>query len=122
MTSEAGKLVGVARDASTIAELSAAFEAEGFRGQFASRENGVVECFTCKHRSPAETMTVEDLRRLEGALDPSDMLVIVALICPNCETRGTLMLNYGPVATIEDDQVLRRLERPPPPQSDTTAA
>jgi hypothetical protein len=103
MAGNESRLVGVARDATTIMEISAAFEEEGFRGQFGSGERGEVECFTCKRRSPAETMTVEHLRRLEGASDPADMLAIVALTCPHCDTPGTLILNYGPVATIEDD-------------------
>jgi hypothetical protein len=122
MAAAESRLAGVARDASTIMDISTAFEDEGFHGQFAPRENGEVECFTCKRRSPAETMTVEHLRRLEGASDPDEMLAIVALSCPNCATPGTLILNYGPVATVEDDLVLRRLEQPPPPDPATTTA
>jgi hypothetical protein len=121
MAGNESRLVGVARGAATIMEISAAFENEGFRGQFGSGERGEVKCFTCKRRSPAESMAVEHLRRLEGASDPSDMLAIVALTCPNCDTPGTLILNYGPVATAEDDTILRRLEQSPPPDPASTS-
>jgi hypothetical protein len=121
MAGKESRLAGLARDATTITEISAAFEGEGFRGQFGSGDGGEVECFTCKRRSPAETIMVERLRRLEGASDPSDMLAIVALTCPHCETPGTLILNYGPVATVEDDTILRRLEQSPPPDPASTS-
>jgi hypothetical protein len=117
MADNESRLAGVARGAATITETSAAFEAEGFRGQFGSGERGEVKCFTCKRSSPAESMAVEHLRRLEGASDPSDMLAVVALTCPHCDTPGTLILNYGPVATTEDDTILRQLEQSPPPAS-----
>jgi hypothetical protein len=122
MASNESGAAGVARDAATIAEISAAFEDEGFRAQFGSGEGGEVKCLTCKRHSPAESMAVEHLRRLEGASDPSDMLAIVALTCPYCDTPGTLILNYGPVATTEDDTILRRLEHSPPPDSASTSA
>jgi hypothetical protein len=121
MAGTESRLVGVARAASTILEISAAFEEEGFRGQFGPGERGEVECFTCKRHSPAESMAVEHLRRLEGASDPADMLAIVALTCPNCDTPGTLILNYGPAATTEDDTILRRLEQSPPPDPSSTS-
>lgn len=121
MADNESRLGGVARGAATIMEISAAFENEGFRGQFGSGERGEVECFTCKRRSPAESMAVEHLRRLEGVSDPSDMLAIVALTCPHCDTPGTLILNYGPVATAEDDTILRRLEQSPPPDRASTS-
>ena len=47
-------------------------------------------------------MPVLELRRLEGASDPDDMLAVVAVECANCGLRGSLVLNYGPTAT-EDD-------------------
>ncbi len=50
------------------------------------------------------------LRRTEGASDPADMLAVVALCCPACDTRGTAVLNYGPEATVDDAEVLVGLE------------
>ncbi len=34
------------------------------------------------------------------------MLAVVAVECPNCGLRGSLVLNYGPTATAEDTAVL----------------
>lgn len=121
MPAKESRLEGVAPGTASIMEISTAFENEGFRGQFGSGERGEVKCFTCKRGSPAESMAVEHLRRLEGASDPSDMLAIVALTCPHCNTPGTLILNYGPVATPEDDTILRRLEQSPPPDPTSTS-
>jgi hypothetical protein len=113
-------LEGVARDASTIINVLHSFEREGFTGQFAARADGVVECLTCKESSPASASDARALRRLEGASDPDDMLAVAALVCPRCGARGTLLLNYGPLAPAEDADVLRALQQPPPPSPRAT--
>jgi hypothetical protein len=59
--------------------------------------------------SPASAIVVHELRRLEGASDPADMLAVAAIACPACGTRGTLVLTYGPEATAGDDAVLSHL-------------
>ena len=61
---------------------------------------------------PAAEAPVLELRRLEGASDPDDMLAIAAIECPNCAHRGSLVLNYGPTATAEDSAVLLALGTP----------
>jgi hypothetical protein len=114
---EPSSLEGVARDATTILEVVAGFEREGFTGQFAVREGGEIECLTCKHRIDPGLAGVDALRRLEGASDPDDMLAVLALTCPRCRTRGTLLVNYGPVGAKDDAEVLLRLEPPPPPST-----
>lgn len=45
--------------------------------------------------------------------DPDDMLMIVAVTCPVCGARGTLTLGYGPIASIEDTDVLRDIQLSP---------
>jgi hypothetical protein len=108
-------LEGVARGASSILEVVQEFERAGYGGQFAARADGEIECFTCHERMAASEVDSRQLRRLEGASDPDDMLALAALVCSKCGTRGTLVLNYGPTATAEDADVLRQLEPPPPP-------
>ena len=49
------------------------------------------------------------LCRLEGVSDPDDMLAAAALRCPNCGALGTVLLNYGPEAPIDDAEVLLAL-------------
>jgi hypothetical protein len=113
MTQPDPDLDGVAQDANTLLDVIANLEKEGFDGQFVAREGPVVECMTCKTRTPAREMTgVHRIRRLEGASDPSDMLAVAALTCPSCGTKGTLVLNYGAEASKADDEVLRCLDVP----------
>jgi hypothetical protein len=111
-------LDGVARDATTLLEVLRAFEAKGFNRELAVREGGAIECLTCRRVQPAGSFRARALRRLEGASDPDDMLAVAALVCPNCGSRGTLVLNYGPLASAEDAAVLRELDEPPPPTPD----
>jgi hypothetical protein len=68
-----------------------------------------VECESCHRVTDAAELPVLELRRLEGASDPDDMLAVVAIECPNCHLRGSLVLNYGPTATEEDSSVLLHL-------------
>jgi hypothetical protein len=109
---------GVARDAETLLDVLQAFECEGYTSQFAARDAAQIECMTCKTLHRADAVNVRQLRRLEGASDPDDMLAVAALTCASCGARGTLILNYGPAASTEDAEVLRGLERPPPPDPD----
>jgi hypothetical protein len=99
-------LDGVARGAETLLDVLARFTRQGWSSQFAARANGAVECESCHHTMAAQEMPVLELRRLEGASDPDDMLAVVAVECPNCGLRGSLVLNYGPTATEEDEAVL----------------
>ena len=87
-------------------EVLSRFTALGWSSQFAARSGGIVECESCRHSMPASDLPVLELRRLEGASDPDDMLAVVAVECPNCGLRGSLVLNYGPTATEEDAAVL----------------
>jgi hypothetical protein len=100
-------------DDSTLAEILAAFEVEGYRGQMASRPGGHVLCVSCHMESDASEMEVDALRRAEGVSDPADMLAVAALICPVCHTQGTLVVGYGPEAGLDDSDVLARLGEVP---------
>jgi hypothetical protein len=111
-------LTGVARGSATLLEVLAAIAGDGFTGQFMARapdpstQAGRIECASCHMEFSADAAEVSELRRLEGASDPDEMLAVVALTCPNCAANGALVLNYGPVATVEDAAVLLDLDRP----------
>jgi hypothetical protein len=90
-------------------------EAAGFTGQFVPREGGRVHCVTCQHGFVAAVFPIDELRRLEGASDPDDMLAVAALSCPECSARGTLVLAYGPEASLDDSEVLAALGDPAHP-------
>ncbi len=99
-------------EAETLRRVIAELEAEGYRGQFGAREGGVVRCFSCRHEFAPKDATVETVRRLEGASDPDDMIAVLPLSCPQCATQGTLVLAYGPEASLEDSEVLAALPEP----------
>ena len=106
-------LAGVARDANTLTDVLASLEKEGFHGQFVARDGAEVECMSCKTLTSSRDMSGDHrLRRLEGASDPADMLAVAALTCPSCGTKGTLVLSYGPEASVIDNDVLRALDVP----------
>jgi hypothetical protein len=87
----------------TLADVLARDEHDGYTGQFRAVAAGQVQCLTCRGVFSALTVQIERLDRLEGASDPADMIAVVALRCPHCETRGTAVLNYGPEAEQNDD-------------------
>ncbi len=98
------------RDATGVAEAIARFESEGYVGQLAAREDAAVLCFTCRAESPAAEVQLRGMIRTEGASDPDDMTAVAALVCPQCGAQGTVVLHFGPGATLEDADVLRELE------------
>ena len=104
---------GVGFDGLTLTEAMRNLEAEGFTGQFIARDGGMLECTACRTRTHAKDMAGEHrLVRLEGASDPADMIAVAALRCPSCDTRGTMVLSYGPEASLEDADILRCLDVP----------
>jgi hypothetical protein len=105
-------LPGVARGAETLLDVLARYTNQGWSSQFAARADGAVECESCHHVVIAAELPVLELARLEGASDPDDMLAVVAVECPNCHLRGSLVLNYGPTATAEDASVMLGLGEP----------
>ena len=96
-------------EAQTLRSVLARFEADGYVGQFAAREGGLVHCFTCGHDSAASGADPKTIRRLEGASDPADMLAVVPITCSKCDAPGTLVLNYGPESTRADSELLSAL-------------
>lgn len=100
-------------DANTLNDLLATFELEGYTAQLAARHAGHVLCLACHQESPAESLQVDALARTEGASDPADMLAVAAVVCSVCDSRGTLVLGYGPEASEDDADVLARLPDDP---------
>jgi hypothetical protein len=93
---------------------------QGFTGQFATRDQGAVQCLTCRATAPAESHHADEVTRLEGVSDPDDMVMVAPLRCASCGAQGTLVLNYGPESSAEESDVLLALDRQP--QEATTAA
>jgi hypothetical protein len=94
----------------TLAEALARFEAAGYTAQFGVVEGGLVRCYSCHTDCDPATMELNEILRVEGASDPDDEVAVVALTCPSCGCKGTLVLKYGAEATPEESEVLRALE------------
>lgn len=99
-----------ARDPSSLTSILSQFEDEGFAGQFAVREGGNLLCLQCRQEHHATEVEMYALRRTEGASDPADMAAVVALECKHCGHKGTVVLNYGPEAGVDESDVLLALE------------
>lgn len=96
---------GAPSDNTSMLELLGNYEEAGYGGQFSVVDDALVLCHTCRSRTEPESLAVMSMRRLEGASDPADMMVLAAITCPICATGGVLTLNYGPEATAEQAQV-----------------
>ena len=101
-----------ARDPSSVFEILRDLASDGYDGDLFAVEGGAVRCGSCNVESPAGSLDVAELRRMEGASDPADMAAIVATTCPSCGQRGTLVLTYGPEAGPADSDVLAALSTP----------
>lgn len=86
--------------------------AKGYGADFIVREGGTVCCRKCDHCEQPEALDVDVFRRLEGASDPDDMSAILALTCRECGTKGIAMVAYGPHASADEGELLRRVSTP----------
>lgn len=100
----------IAQGASTLTEVIAAYDAEGYTAQLSPKGEGLVRCHHCGETSDAARLDVRDSHRLEGASDPDDMALVIATKCPQCRTPATLTLHYGPGSSAEESDVLSRIE------------
>lgn len=86
------------------------YEQRGYSSQFGAREGGDIKCFQCGTLSDPDTFEMHSMRRIEGVSDPADESLVAALVCPNCSAHGTLTVSYGPMASPEDNEALRRMK------------
>ena len=93
----------------TLQKVLDRYNREGYVGQFGSRPLGQLRCFSCNEDMDPAGVRLHALHRLEGASDPSDEVAVAALECPNCSSKGTIALRYGPMASQEDAIVLKAL-------------
>ena len=105
-----GQLAGVPSDNTTLVSVLAKYRQAGYAADFRPvGAEGEVRCDACGTRSAARSFTDLLERRLEGASDPDDMMLVVAGSCPSCGARGVMTLSYGPVAGEADAAVVSRL-------------
>lgn len=99
-----------AADSSTsILEALQLYEKDGFSGQFRVTDDATVECLSCRQAKRPEDFDFLRACRIEGTSDPDDEAIVLALVCPACAAKGTLVVPYGPEAPQADAEVLKRL-------------
>jgi hypothetical protein len=96
-------------DETTLTDVLEAYAQGGFTSSFVVSDDSQLECIECGTVSSPAVVSMSSLRRLEGASDPDDMVAVVALTCPSCDSKGTLVLGFGPMATLQDSDVLTSL-------------
>ena len=81
----------------TITSVLDAYRADGYDVEYAV-ENDVLVDASGREIDPADVV-VESMRRLEGASDPADNLVVAAITTRDGKERGTVILRFGPEAS-----------------------
>jgi hypothetical protein len=92
-----------------LVDVLEAYAQGGFDSSFVVTDDSRLECVECGTVSDPADVSMGSLRRLEGASDPDDMVAVVALTCPACGAHGTAVLGFGPMATLQDSDVLKAL-------------
>ena len=104
---------GVPSDNTTLVDVLAALRAEGYTESFTAGDDGELTCSGCGRAFAPERATVERFRRMEGASDPSDELMVAGGTCPECRRLGVAVLGFGPSASPADAAVVARLPLAP---------
>jgi hypothetical protein len=104
--SESRPTPGAPSDYDTLQNVLAALAADGFDGEAYAVEGGSIRWQRCHHDAPASGVDVARTRRMEGASDPADMLLVAGVTCPVCGDKAALVLHYGPTAGPADADVL----------------
>jgi hypothetical protein len=101
-----------AGEADSTTEVLAQFRSSGIAGELSpGREPASLRCSACGQESAAAEFEVLEERRLEGASDPDDMVMVVGARCPACQAAGAVVLAYGPEASATDTDLVLALAR-----------
>ena len=66
-------------------------------------------CRTCGRRHLPQRSEIVKVYRFEGPSSPEDEALLLVLVCPRCEAKGTAVTAYGPVATASEAELLMAL-------------
>lgn len=93
----------------TLAGVLDKMASRGYTGEFSVGDDGDCRCLTCNTVTALDAVQVDARSRIEGASDPADNAVVLALRCPSCESRGSLVVRYGPEASAGEADLLTSL-------------
>lgn len=83
--------------AGTVTEAVAQLVADGY-GDDLRIVDGQLMCSNCAAVHDPAAVEVDRVLRFEGPSDPADEAIVLALRCPECGTKGSLVSAFGPDA------------------------
>lgn len=89
----------------SLVEVLAEYADAGFDADAFAAEGGMILCGSCQSLLSPDHIDIYSIRRLEGSSDPSDNVGVVAIICPVCKAKATMVLKYGPEATVDETAI-----------------
>lgn len=92
----------------SLLEILAYYAEGGFNADAHAMDGGQILCGSCQSLITPEHLDVHSMRRLEGASDPSDMVGVIAIICPVCNAHATAVLKFGPEASPDEIEIWQR--------------
>ena len=92
----------------SLLEILAYYAEGGFGADAHATDGGRILCGSCQSLITPERLDVHSIRRLEGASDPSDMVGVIAIICPVCNAHATAVLKFGPEASPDEIEIWQR--------------
>ena len=92
----------------SILDILEYYRAAGFGADAYAIDGGQMRCGSCQSLITADHLDIHSLRRLEGASDPSDMVGVIAIICPVCDAHATAVLKFGPEASPAEVEIWQR--------------
>lgn len=102
-------VAGAPSDNTSLRAVLDEFLRSGFAGDIRVCDDGRLCCGVCGFSADPAEVELRALRRLEGASDPSDMVAVLAVVCPACRSEGTAVVRFGPDADTGDAAVLSAL-------------
>jgi hypothetical protein len=92
----------------TLLDATDRLRARGFDLDFAATSSGRLRCRATNVEHDPEVMHIEEIVRYEGASDPNDQAILLALAC-RCGERGLYSAAFGPDTAEADVTVLHRI-------------
>lgn len=95
----------------TLVEVLHDLRERGYTGEFRLERDGAIFCVVCGISQRAQELITHGMRRVEGASDPGDEAMVLAIACRGCGERGAIVLRYGPEAGVADATVLAGVDQ-----------
>jgi len=92
----------------TLLDATDRLRSRGFSSDFRATATGRLRCLDGGSEHDPEIMRIEEIVRYEGASDPNDQAIMLALSC-KCGRRGLYSAAFGPDTAEADVAVLHRI-------------